>query len=60
VEKEELDRLTVALYGAGYKIIAFQMDEYSTGEMPEAIGNEDRRLTGAVKLKIRPVTARPD
>jgi hypothetical protein len=56
MEKENLDKLTAALNNAGYKIIQFQMEEYSSTEKPEAVGNEERRLTGTVSLRIRPVT----
>jgi hypothetical protein len=55
MEKEKLDELTAALAGAGYNIIHFQMEEYSTGETPEAIGNEEKRLTGTISLRVRPV-----
>jgi hypothetical protein len=56
MEKEKLDKLTAALDCAGYKMIQFQMEEYSLTETPEAIRNEERRLTGTVSLRIRPVT----
>jgi hypothetical protein len=56
MEKENLDKLATALNLAGYKIIQFQMEEYSTAEKPSAVGDEERRLTGTVSLRIRPVT----
>jgi hypothetical protein len=56
MEKEKLDRLTAALNDAGYKIIALQMDEYPYEYMPTAIGDEARRLTGGVRLRLFPIT----
>jgi hypothetical protein len=56
MEKEKLDKLTAALDCAGYEMIQFQMEEYTSAEMPDAIGKEERRLTGNVSLRIRPAT----
>jgi hypothetical protein len=57
MEKNKLDELTTALNNAGYKIIQFRMEEYSTAERPAAVGDEEMRLTGTVSLRIRPVTS---
>jgi hypothetical protein len=57
MEKEKLDKLTAALDSAGYKIIGFQMEEHSYMNRPTAITDEDKRLTGTINLRIRPVTS---